>query len=937
MSATSGEMTPTQVTDNSTLGGGDVNPVVLSGASVTSRATSKITPFATVTLISSPNPIKKKYRFDAAGELIKEKPKPLGSGGIERKRIASAQGFATLLQRLSHSETLMYGVFPQNARWLTSTDKLEKAGIAAGTYPRTKDYVTWPECLSGGVLMLDYDPPKGGKELTREELLDAIRKVLPELDGCSYVWWVSSSSYIYNGDTELQGLRGQRVYILVRNAQDIKRAGEILFDRLWLAGYGHYEISAAGTALPRSVIDAAVWQPTRLDYASKAKCDHPLTQRRGEPLVYEGQFLDTVNVIKPLTTEETEELKRIRKQALEKVKPELEAAKEKWKANRVEKLVAAHKGEVTETLRTQFEKAASSALESQTLLGDFIITMADGREVTVAEILENPKDYHKQETLDPLEPEYDGSKQTGILYLIDQQPVLYSRAHGGRTFKLRQRVRHVEHKSGATNETVESTLAILREAPDFFDMGSSLVLMGADGMCMLNEYHRLAHYLGREIQYRGWDSRGKEKDLDPPDAVVKRLLAIGSGGRRLKRIKAVLSAPVILEDGRLINRPGYDEVSELYLAMFGDVLSVPDIVDERMAAEALAVLMEKEAFGGFCVATPADRGVLLAMILTAIQRYALPTAPALGSDAPARGTGKTYLARCIALLCTGKEPAISPTLNGANADDEMRKRITTAVLEGQQVILQDNVTGRFDSPSLAGFLTSGVWNDRVLSKSESVTAETRILFLITGNNLDMAGDMPRRVLTCRIDAGEENPHTRKFDRPADSYIKENRLKLVCAGLTLIRGYMQSEHYRTGGAALDSTASFEVWDKLCRQPVCWVAQTFGKGDYDDPGKKLAAAVASDPEREQLGELLELLAVCMGDDWFSVGQLMAALLTAKGGELRQIFIDIVRNPNPNKHSVGMVLKYRKDQIVRGLKLEVLENPKKGNQYRVVRAAD
>ena len=93
------------------------------------------------------------------------------------------------------------------------------------------------------------------------------------------LWRPSSSSYLYRGRTELHGLRGQRIYIAVARASDIPLLGQLLYERLWALGYGYVVVSASGQLLDRTLLDASVWQPERLDFAAGPTCVPPLVRR----------------------------------------------------------------------------------------------------------------------------------------------------------------------------------------------------------------------------------------------------------------------------------------------------------------------------------------------------------------------------------------------------------------------------------------------------------------------------------------------------------------------------------------------------------------------------------------------------------------------------------------------------------------------------------
>ena len=71
----------------------------------------------------------------------------------------------------------------------------------------------------------------------------------------------------------------------VADARDIPRIGRVLVGRLWLSGQGIMRVSASGQFLPRTLVDATVWQANRLDFASGASTGPGLEQRRGLPLI----------------------------------------------------------------------------------------------------------------------------------------------------------------------------------------------------------------------------------------------------------------------------------------------------------------------------------------------------------------------------------------------------------------------------------------------------------------------------------------------------------------------------------------------------------------------------------------------------------------------------------------------------------------------------
>ncbi len=110
-------------------------------------------------------------------------------------------------------------------------------------------------------------------------------------------------------------------------------------------------------------------------------------------------------------------------------------------------------------------------------------------------------------------------------------------------------------------------------------------------------------------------------------------------------------------------------------------------------------------------------------------------------DATSFGTGKSLLCEVLALLATGRPAAMS---TAPESEDEMRKRITAMLLAGSVFVFIDNVVGHLRSESLAAAITSTAWKDRLLGRTEMLELPQRAIWVATGNNLQVRGDLPRR-------------------------------------------------------------------------------------------------------------------------------------------------------------------------------------------------
>lgn len=884
---------------------------------------------ASVTMVTShiPSTLAKLYSLDSVGNL--GKPKPAGQiveGDVQRFSICNAQELADLLMTLQHNQALIYGVTGPERSKLMSQKSFEAAGKPANVLTRTKEDFAWAN--GPGVLMVDYDPLDGQPALNRFQFIQAITDVVPDLTKSAYVWWCSSSSLLYHDREQLQGIRGQRLYILVEDAQDIERAGAVFFKRLWLAGHGFYAISRAGTALERTIIDSSVWQANRLDFASGAKCIPPLKQRRGDPLPHDGILLDTTTALPDPTPAQEADYHAVKISALEMVQPDLVKIRNNYVQNEAKKLITLAGLNATPQALEHACATVERAVTNNVLTGDFNITLKDGQKVTISEVLDNPSIYHAQLTLDPLEPEYDGYRFVGKLFLIGSRPTLFSFAHGGATYRLIRQVQRIEHVRGTTSRTTDEALELLRNLPEFFDLGDSIVLVDTGTVHVLDQ-HSLAYWMGSIAQFyeqrKNQNDTFKEVNIDPRPQTIRQLLSLRKM-RRLKSLKAVITAPVLLpSDCRILSNLGYDEKSQLYLDMPDIPPATATLKSFNEIQNAYQTLMLP--FAEFSPATPLDRGVLLAAILTAIQRPALNTAPAIGVDAPVQGTGKTFLALCLAALATGKICSIMPPLDHRQ-DEETRKRISSALAAGERTFIWDNILNDFNSPSLAALLTSETFSDRTLGRTEKPEYPNRMFVLLTGNNLRFANDMPRRVLKLRLDARLENPATRKFNNNPLQFILHNRQKLVQAGLSLIHAYLQSSEFAAGGAVPDeSTASFEEWDQCIRQAVAWLAIHHKHLELVDPGEAIKEASSHDPELEVLSQTLEIIHSYIGDDWFEARKLVPLIdgpePLKKNNMLKELLHELAPGANLSAHSIGRILSRRTDRIANGYNLRKHQN--------------
>lgn len=300
----------------------------------------------------------------------------------------------------------------------------------------------------------------------------------------------------------------------------------------------------------------------------------------------------------------------------------------------------------------------------------------------------------------------------------------------------------------------------------------------------------VAHLIDSHYDVVRFDARSKlHKPTLFPEAVVKRATSWTGAHPNLRPLRGVVHSPVVRADGSLLDEPGYDKATGLYhLPEPGVVVpAVPADPSQLQIADAVALLTRM--IDGFPFVTPADRDNFLGLLLTPMLRALAPPPYKLGAiEAHQRGSGKTLLAGLIRTVHGGVFRAEMP-----EDDAELRKQISTILLSTTgAVVLIDNVSGELKSSTLSSLLTTDKWDDRKLGSMDTMISRPNDrLWLVTANNLTYGGDIPRRVVRCRIDPGVPRPEHRTGFAIADldGWVRSRRGELLGALLTIVRAWV----------------------------------------------------------------------------------------------------------------------------------------------------
>jgi len=300
-----------------------------------------------------------------------------------------------------------------------------------------------------------------------------------------------------------------------------------------------------------------------------------------------------------------------------------------------------------------------------------------------------------------------------------------------------------------------------------------------------------------------------------PDAGTMK--SVMSRADRFAALDRIAHAPFVRPDGSIVSEPGYDSATRTLLVpdpVF-DGLTVPESPGPEQIRAAVQLLLT-EWLGDFPLDGEPDRANLLALLVTPAIRGMAPRVPMAVIDGLQMGVGKNLLADSLLTVYTGR--AAEP-MNWVSEPDELRKQITAAFRTGKQFFVFDEAHVLEGAP-LAQALTAETWQDRVLGVSTMANFPNRVTWLSLGNNVNVRGDITRRVYRVALRPRYANPQ----DRPASSFrhpgqsgmdlaswTKVHRRELMTAILTVVRAWFAigSPTPKRGV----SFGSFEVWERI----------------------------------------------------------------------------------------------------------------------------
>lgn len=472
----------------------------------------------------------------------------------------------------------------------------------------------------------------------------------------------------------------------------------------------------------------------------------------------------------------------------------------------------------------------------------------------------------------------------------------------------------------------EAEAALMRSAEGIYQRGQRLVRLVRRESASVRNFKRkrpadvalrdvdspyLVEALTRAATWERYDKRAEDwVRINCPEQVATTYLA-RAGRWRLPPLLAAVTAPTLRPDGSVLQSPGYDESTSTWYDPCG--FEYPEISESPSRDEAEAALRYmRKAFSTFPFEDEVDEAVALALALTALVRRSLPSAPLGAITAPTMSSGKTLLADLISILASG---VAAPAMQLPETEEEAKKTALAILMMGDPVVLIDNIERPLQGDWLCTALTSETFSGRVLGATQMVHVPTCTLWLGTGNQLNIAGDLRTRALLCRIDPRMEKPELRAFTNDAKVWFTEHRPKLVAAGLTVMRAFIVAgekpkDHVPAWGR-------FEQWSDMVRAPLVWLGER-------DPYASQRQLDHEDPFRTELLMVLKAWWGRFEDHEATVHDAIEAAndrVDSRGPPLLEAFLAVAgdRGGTVNARRLGHWLRRHAGRILSEMKIE------------------
>lgn len=338
----------------------------------------------------------------------------------------------------------------------------------------------------------------------------------------------------------------------------------------------------------------------------------------------------------------------------------------------------------------------------------------------------------------------------------------------------------------------------------------------------------------------------------------------------LPKIRRIFTAPIpIMYQGKLeFPKRGYDERFCSWLP-----IDAPDIENTNLSVQQAKEII-LDLFKEFCFKDKQDYTNAVAALITPFLRGLFKSfstrTPVFFYLANRERAGKDYCAGITSILYEGyatEEPPISNSEKGASSNnDELRKKILAALMNGRKRLHFSNNRGYIDNAVFEGIITAEKYSDRVLGRSEILTLDNELDFSLSGNvGVGFTPDLANRSRLIRLFLDIEDANQRHFTNPnLHLYVKNHRGLILSALYALVKNWVDK------GAKNGSEpfASFPEWAQVCGG----IMEAAGYESPCQPDRE-TLGLGGDAETQDMKALFELCYEAFPEEWINKNRIKA----------------------------------------------------------------
>ena len=360
-----------------------------------------------------------------------------------------------------------------------------------------------------------------------------------------------------------------------------------------------------------------------------------------------------------------------------------------------------------------------------------------------------------------------------------------------------------------------------------------------------------------------------EKSITP--GLSQTLLVSQVLQENLPLISRIFTIPIpILHNNKIaFPKKGYDKRFHSWMNYNVPELSQPDM-KLKEAKEIIDNLLKE-----FCFKTQQDFDTAIAALITPGLRGLFkefntrtPVFFYLGNR---ERVGKDYLAGITGILYEGQAAEENPISSGersGNNNEELRKKLTSAIKSGKKRLHFSNNKGYLNNAVFEGAITTETYSDRLLGTNETIEAPNELDFSLSGNvGITYTPDFANRCKFINLFLDIEDANSREFENPTlHLWAKENRSLVFSAIYSLVRNWID------GGMKPGKIpfASFPEWARVCGG----IMEAAGYSNPCIPNEENIGT--GDNETQEMKQLFELCYERYSNQWIVRDEIKSLIL-------------------------------------------------------------